>query len=138
MHLDMLATPEVHCQIVRERLVVKEVLLDHRALVTEAEHEITIAMMGVDLHDVPQDRVGPYVDQRLRPELRLLAHAGAQPAAKDHDLHHFSGAATWALVSLNCTASPRSSGIARAAEWCITQSTTYFGRRFTSWKICPK
>ena len=53
----------------------------------EAEDELGVAPGRVPLHDVPEDRLRPDRDHRLRDSLRRLAHANAEAAAEDHDLH---------------------------------------------------
>jgi hypothetical protein len=52
--------------------VVREELLDHVALVAERENELVDAALGVDLHDVPEDRAPSDLDHRLRARLGLL------------------------------------------------------------------
>src|SRR6185312_11652544 len=75
---------ERHVRVVE--VVVGEVLLDHPAPVAEAEHEVAEAVPAVQLHDVPEERAAADVDERLRPELGLFAHARALAAAQQHDL----------------------------------------------------
>ena len=67
---------ERHVGVVQE--VVGEVLLDHVALVAEADHEVGEAVLAVDLHDVPEDRVLADLGHRLGLDLRLLRR-GACP-----------------------------------------------------------
>jgi hypothetical protein len=43
-----------------------KVLLDHLALVTASEQEILIAVVGIDVHDVPEDRLAADLDHRFR------------------------------------------------------------------------
>ena len=75
-------------EVVEERLVVgEEVLLDDLALVAEAEDEVVVTPARVVAHDVPEDRPAADLDHRLRDALRRLAHANAEAAAEDHDLH---------------------------------------------------
>src|SRR5208283_3096069 len=67
--------------------VVREVLLDDVALVAKADDELRQPVGGVDLHDVPEDRLAPDLDHRLRLEVGLLADAGAEAASENHDFH---------------------------------------------------
>ena len=67
------------------RVVVEEVSLDDVAAVAERTDEVTEAVVGVDLHDVPEHRPVADLDHRLGPVLGLFAHARAQPAAQQHD-----------------------------------------------------
>ena len=75
-------------EVVEERLVVvEEVLPDHVALVAEAENELVVPPGRVVAHDVPEDRAVADPDHRLRDALGLLAHAHAEPATEEDDLH---------------------------------------------------
>jgi hypothetical protein len=71
---------------VRDLLAVaQEELLDQPALVAQAEDELAEPVVGVDLHDVPQDRLLADLHERLGHPLGLLAQACAHAAAQDHD-----------------------------------------------------
>src|SRR5262249_58917126 len=75
-------------EVVGERLVVvEEVVLDDLAPVAEAENEVVVSPRRVPLHDVPEDRPAADADHPLRDPLGLLAHADAESATEDHDLH---------------------------------------------------
>ena len=85
--LDAELRAELDLDVVRHRLVVEEELLDEIALVAEAQHELAQPLMAEHLHDVPEDRASADLDQRLGPELGLLAKTGAETAAQNHCLH---------------------------------------------------
>ena len=68
-------------------VVVGEVLLDHVPEVAEADHEVVQPVGGVDLHDVPEDRLAADLDHRLRAQRRLLAEARSYSACQDDDFH---------------------------------------------------
>ena len=75
-------------EIVRERLVVvEEVLLDHVALVAEADDEIVVPEVRVVLHDVEQDRPVGDRHHRLGDARRGLLHAQSETTAEEDDLH---------------------------------------------------
>jgi hypothetical protein len=79
-----LAQPEV----VREPLVVvDEVVLDGFGAVPEAEDEVPVPVVGVVLHEVPEDRALADRDEGLRHGLRVVAQAHAHAAAEEHHLH---------------------------------------------------
>ena len=59
---DAVLTTEADCEVVVHRLVVQEVLLDHLAAVAEAEHEVSEAVVRVELHDVPEDWTASHLD----------------------------------------------------------------------------
>src|SRR4030095_15830887 len=52
-----------------------------------ADHELAVAVVGVGLHDVPQDRAGADGHHGLGAELRLAAQARAQTSGEKHDFH---------------------------------------------------
>ena len=68
-------------EVVVHRLVVEEIVLDDVPFVAEAEDELAQAVMGEDLHDVPQDRPAPDLHHRFGAKLGLLAQTGADAAA---------------------------------------------------------
>ena len=81
----VVAHVEGHVGHVQE--VVREVLLDHVALVAEAHDEVAEPVVAVGLHDVPQDRPLADLDHRLGSRRGLFRQARAETAGEDHDLH---------------------------------------------------
>ena len=75
MYVELLA--EADGEIVIHRLIVQKVFLDHVAAIAQAENEIPEPVMGIELHDVPQDGASTNLYQRFGPELRFFAHARA-------------------------------------------------------------
>src|SRR6185436_20751898 len=67
--------------------IVREILLDHVALVAGAHDELVDAVAREDLHDVPQDRVAADLDHRLGPQMRFLADASAE-SPREYDGFH--------------------------------------------------
>jgi hypothetical protein len=67
--------------------IVGKVLLDHISLVTQADHEVGDAVMGIDLHDMPQDRFTADLHHRLGMKSGLLGDAGAVAAGQDYRFH---------------------------------------------------
>jgi hypothetical protein len=61
--------------------------VDHVALVAEAKDEVLVPMVGVGLHDMPED--GPVADgeHRFWPVFGFFAQARAAPTAQDDDFH---------------------------------------------------
>ncbi len=68
--------------------VVPEIIFDHIALVAEAQHKVPVAVVGVGLHDVPQD--GPVADgdHRFGTIFRLFTETGALSSAENDDFHN--------------------------------------------------
>src|SRR5207237_8093713 len=81
------ALADVDADVAVHRAVVKEVVPDHVALLAETENEIHDPEVGVELHDVPEDRLSTDLDHRLRSDLGLLREARSKSAAADHRLH---------------------------------------------------
>ena len=46
--------------------IMTEILFNEVAFVAATYYKVINAMSGIDLHDMPQDRPGPYLDQWLR------------------------------------------------------------------------
>jgi len=71
-------------------VVVEEVILDDVGLVAEAEDEVLVPVMGVELHQVPHDR--PVADRHhgLGNVLAVIAEAKTLAAAEKNNFHGFS------------------------------------------------
>ena len=67
--------------------VIQEVPADHVAEVPERHHELADAVVGVVLHDVPEDWAFADLDHRLRSDVGLLCEPRAEAARQDHGLH---------------------------------------------------
>ena len=68
---------------------VEKIVLDHIALVTQGNNEVVVAVVHVNLHDMPEDGVASDLNQGLRPEFRLFLHPGTFSAAQNYRLHSF-------------------------------------------------
>lgn len=67
--------------------VVREVFLDDVLLVACADDEFVVAVVAVQLHDVPEDGHPPQLHHGLGLELGFFADAGPEPAGQDDDFH---------------------------------------------------
>jgi len=74
-----------HLPVVGER---RREGLDPLGAVPEQELEAPKALTGVERHDMPEDRLGADLDERLRQALAGLAHARALAAAEDGHRKH--------------------------------------------------
>ena len=81
---------QVHGEIALELGVVEEVPLDHVALVAQGHHELLEAVVGVELHDVPEDRPAADLDHRLGPSLGLLGQPCPEAPGQDDHFHQNS------------------------------------------------
>ncbi len=79
------AEPEGH--VAGIPLVIAEEVLDHFAFVAEAQDEILVAVVGVDLHDMPKYRPFANRHHRFGPKLGFLAQARPQTTAQNHHFH---------------------------------------------------
>lgn len=69
---------EAQSDIRGKESIVKKILFDEPALVTETEHEVVNTVMRVKLHDVPEHRVFTDPDQRLRDVVGNISDARAR------------------------------------------------------------
>ena len=67
--------------------IIREILLDHVALVAEADDELLHAERRIQLHDVPENRPRADFHHGLRPRVRLLGDARALAAGENDALH---------------------------------------------------
>ena len=67
--------------------IVGKVLLDYIALVAQADDELIDAIVRIDFHDVPEDRLAADLHHGLGLEIGLLADPGAEAAGKDDCFH---------------------------------------------------
>src|SRR3954454_13959462 len=75
-------------EVVRDGLVVvQEVVLDRIGPVAEAEDEVTVAVVGVVAHDVPQDRPVADPGHGLGQTVGMLAEPQPLATAEEDDLH---------------------------------------------------
>jgi hypothetical protein len=89
MHGDLVVA-KIEGDIGLMQKVIREVLLDHIALVTKANDEVGYAVVRVCLHDMPKDRSSADLDHRLRPNDRLFGQSRTKSAGKDDCLHDAS------------------------------------------------
>ena len=81
------ARAEIDREVALVRQVVREVLLDHVALVAAGDDEVADAEGRVVAHDVPEDGPAADRDHRLRNGVRLLRQPGAAASGENDDLH---------------------------------------------------
>ena len=69
--------------------VIGEILLDHIALVTAADHKLVDAMGAIDLEDVPKDRLATDFHHWLGFQVRFFTDAGAKAPSQNHGFHRW-------------------------------------------------
>jgi len=79
--VDMGLVAEADGEIVVHRLVVQEVLFDRLSAIAQTKHKITETVVGVCLHDVPEDGSSADLHHWLRTKLGFFPQARAEPAA---------------------------------------------------------
>ncbi len=67
--------------------VVGKVFLDQIALVAAADDELIHTMGGIELHDVPEDRLATDLDHGLGLEVGFLGDAGTEATGEDDGFH---------------------------------------------------
>ena len=82
------AVGEVYGDVGAAHGVVEEILLDDEAFVAGADDEMTAAVMGVHLHDVPENGQAADFDHWLGAQVALLGDAGTIPSGQNDDLFH--------------------------------------------------
>jgi len=87
---DHLVAGHIERDIRHVQKVVREVLFDHITFVTEADHEVMDPIMGINFHDVPQDRTPANLDHRFGAQRRLFTDAGTETAREDYGFHRGS------------------------------------------------
>src|ERR1017187_5501613 len=87
MAADLRTSPQVHGEVVIHGLIVEEVLFDGVSFVAQAQDELAEAVVGVDLHDVPEDGAATHLHHGFRAEFGLLAETRSQATAQNDDLH---------------------------------------------------
>jgi len=78
--------------------VVREELLDQVTAVAATNDELVDTMKGVQLHDVPKDRMTTDLDHWLGPQDRLLGESRSQPASKNHCFHTFEPISSFTVL----------------------------------------
>jgi hypothetical protein len=78
---------EVDGDVVVVQNKVYEIFLDQIALVAGADDEIIEPVMGIDAHDVPEDRHAADFDQRLGSDTGLLGKTRAKATGENYDFH---------------------------------------------------
>ena len=68
-------------------IVIGEIFLDHMLLIACADDELMIAVVGIYLHDMPEDRFSADLDHGLRFQMTFFADAGAEAPCQDDNLH---------------------------------------------------
>jgi hypothetical protein len=114
-----------HAVRVDMRPVIQEELLDDVRFVAEAKHEIAVAVLAVEMHEVPEDRFVADRDHRLRDGLGVVANSGAEAAAKQDRLHFttslLEASAGWRQADLSFVS--RASFLVSARPPIFTQCT---------------
>lgn len=77
-----------HVRHVQE--VIGKVLLDDIPFVTAADDEVMDAMMGIELHDVPENRPAADLDHGLGPKVSFFGDAGSVATGEDDGFHTLS------------------------------------------------
>ena len=76
--------------------VIGEVFLDDIAFVTATDHEVVDPVVGINLHDVPENGLAPDFDHWLGLQVGFFGNTGAEATGKYNCLHF--------KIPLNCIA----------------------------------
>jgi len=83
-----ISQPHREVQVIDQ--IVVEVLFDHFALVARENYELSVLVVSVKLHDVPENRFSSDVNHGLWAEFRFFTHSGSETACKDYNFHMVS------------------------------------------------
>src|SRR5215471_3652548 len=64
-------------EVLHPGFVIQEEILDDIALVAETQNEVSQAMVGIQLHNVPENRPASDLHHRLWPDLRFFSQTSA-------------------------------------------------------------
>ena len=76
MYLDSICT-HVKCDIRHMQEIIRKIFLDHIPFIPTADDEIINAMMGVNFHDMPQDRLATNLYHGFGSERGFLSYSRA-------------------------------------------------------------
>ena len=82
---DLRPIPQMDCEVIIHGFIVEEIFLDHLPPISQAQHELAVTVMGIELHDVPKYRFLADQDHRFWSELSLFAKTSSLAAAKNDD-----------------------------------------------------
>src|SRR6266404_3278602 len=71
--LDVRFAAKANLEVAIHGFVIQEVILDHVAAISEAQNELAHSVVGIHLHDVPQDGTAPNLHHRFGPEFGLFS-----------------------------------------------------------------
>ena len=77
----------VECHIRHVQEIISEIFLDQVALVAAANYEITNSIVGINFHDVPENRPAANFHHWLRAQRGLLAQACTKTSGKNDCFH---------------------------------------------------
>ncbi len=106
-------------QVRAQRAVVDHEPLDDLPLVAQGDNEIGEALAGVQLHDVPEDRVAADLDHRLGAGLRFLGQAAADASGQDGNLHLSPVLVRGPLMTSRPALTGGHVGRGRRIDWCL-------------------
>ena len=78
---------EVVCNVRGVEEIVREILLDDVLLVPRADHELVVAVVAVQLHDVEENGHSAQIYHGLGLELGFLRNPGTETAGQNNDFH---------------------------------------------------
>src|SRR6267378_2339123 len=74
--LDLRFAAKTNSEVTVHGFVVQEVILDHVAAISEAEDKLAHSVVGVHLHDVPQNGAASDLNHRFGPEFGFFPETG--------------------------------------------------------------
>lgn len=69
--------------------VVGEIFFDDVSFVSQENDKIVVSILGVDLHDMPENRMAANLHHRFWDDAGLFSKACTHTTCKDEDFHYF-------------------------------------------------
>jgi hypothetical protein len=90
--------PKIDADIRHVEGVIEEILLDHVPLVPKAHDELVDPVLGIDLHDVPEDRFAADLHHWLGANRCLFRDTRAKTSCENDGFHAQSMKRTWSII----------------------------------------
>src|ERR1700692_327894 len=95
--LNLGLAPKANLEVAVHGFVVEKIFFDHVAAIAETEHKLADPIVGVHLHDVPQDGAAADFHHRLGTEFGFFPESGTRSTTQNNNLHN------WVLAMLSAT-----------------------------------
>ena len=71
------------------QIIICKPFLDHLLLIPTANHKFMITIIGIQLHDMPQNRLISDLYHRLRSQMTFLTDSGSETTRQNNNFHMY-------------------------------------------------